>query len=183
MPQSRKPPRNAVRLWPRRDRPAAAARHVLRVAAAEHHVVGEEGAPCRVGTTLDHAFAPLLLAGRSSAARPRHFAERRAPPCRRAARARAGRSTWSTISAEPSAGAQAEEQHPAAVVAAQRLHGGVVDDPHRPFERGGEVEADPAGAEVARLGPRAVVADLAGVADRDGAVLPVRARCASPPAP
>ena len=49
------------------------------------------------------------------------------------------------------AGAEAEEEHSAALVSAQRLHGGVVDDAHRLAEAGLQVEAEPAGAEVDRL--------------------------------
>ena len=59
--------------------------------------------------------------------------------------------------------AQAEEEHAAALVAAQRLHGRVVDDLHRLAEGRREVEADPARAEVFRLLRRPVLADQAGV--------------------
>ena len=52
-------------------------------------------------------------------------------------------------------GAEAEEEHAAALVAAQRLHRRVVDDANGTPERLLEVEADPALAQVPRLASRA----------------------------
>ena len=48
-------------------------------------------------------------------------------------------------------GAESEEEHAAALVAAERLHGGVVDHLHRAAEGGGEIEADPTGPEIVRI--------------------------------
>src|SRR5205823_3586051 len=61
---------------------------------------------------------------------------------------------------------------------AERLHRRVVDDAHRAVERRGEVEADPALAEVSRLGKGAVVAHPPRIADGDRGVAPP-ARCAA----
>jgi len=71
------------------------------------------------------------------------------------------------------AGAEAEEQHAAAVVAAERLHRRVVDHADRTSERAREVEADPAAAEIHRLGHRLSVHDDAGISNRDDVELPV----------
>ena len=72
------------------------------------------------------------------------------------------------------AGAEAEKQHQPALVAAERLHRRVVDDPDRAAECGSEIEADPPASEVVRLLDDAAVADASRVADRDRVVLPVR---------
>jgi hypothetical protein len=71
------------------------------------------------------------------------------------------------------AGAESEEQHLAALIAADRLHQRVVDDPGRPAERLLEIEAAPAGTEIVRLRNRPVVGDRPGIADRDELVGPV----------
>ena len=74
----------------------------------------------------------------------------------------------------PEARSEPEEEHPPAVVAAERLHGRVVDELRRLAERGLEVESDPALAEVDRLADDAPVHDRRRHADRDADVLPVR---------
>src|SRR5262249_21655414 len=71
------------------------------------------------------------------------------------------------------AGAQAEEEHAAAVVAAQGLHGGIVDELDRFAEGDLEIEIDPAAAEVDRLQENLFADHRAGVADADGVELPV----------
>src|SRR3989442_2350724 len=73
----------------------------------------------------------------------------------------------------PEAGAEAEKQHPAAAVAPERLHRGVVEHLHRMAEGSPEVEAHPAAAEVPRLGDRMPVDDRSGIADGDVVVGPV----------
>ncbi len=70
------------------------------------------------------------------------------------------------------AGAEAEEEHAAAFVAAEGLHAGVVDEFHGMAERFAEVEAHPAAAQVVRLAERMTVDDRAGIADGDAIVLP-----------
>ena len=57
------------------------------------------------------------------------------------------------------AGSQTEEQHLAALVAPQRLHGGVVDDLDRTLEGGCEIEPDPARCEVMRFRNRPIAAN------------------------
>src|SRR5262249_44379978 len=69
--------------------------------------------------------------------------------------------------------AETNEEHTAPVVAADRLHGCVVDDPDRFTESGREVEPGPAGAKVQRLRVRTVTPHQSRVADRDRVVLPV----------
>jgi hypothetical protein len=61
----------------------------------------------------------------------------------------------------------------AAFVAAEGLHGGVVDDFHREAEGFGEVEGHPALAEVVRLAERPLVDDGARVTDGEAVVLPI----------
>src|SRR6185312_9078240 len=67
---------------------------------------------------------------------------------------------------------QPEEEQPAALVVAQRLHRRVVDDLHRAAERRLEIEADPARAEVVRLACDDAVAHHARIADRQRVVAP-----------
>ena len=55
--------------------------------------------------------------------------------------------------------AEADEQHPAAVVTPERLHDRVVHDLRRTAERAPEVEVDPALAEIGGLQDGPVVAD------------------------
>ena len=66
-----------------------------------------------------------------------------------------------------------EKQHPPAVVASEGLHRRVVEDLRRLAERRLEVEPDPTGAEVHRLGDDAIVAHRRGNAHRDDVVCPV----------
>src|SRR5262249_52747745 len=70
---------------------------------------------------------------------------------------------------------ETEEQHLSAVVAAQRLHGCVVDDLYRAAECGSEIEREPSTAEIAWFGDRPAVDDWAGIADRDHVILPIPA--------
>src|SRR5262245_14156859 len=69
-------------------------------------------------------------------------------------------------------GAEAEKQHPALLVVAQSLHGGIVDQLDATAERRLEVEADPARREVARLRNRPATQHRPGVADRHHIVSP-----------
>ena len=63
--------------------------------------------------------------------------------------------------------AQAEEQHAPALIAAERLHRSVVDDPHRLAESACEVEPQPALPEVHRLLGDSAIVDRARIADGD----------------
>ena len=80
--------------------------------------------------------------------------------------------------AEP--GAEPEEEHPAALVAADRLHGCVVDDPRRLAERALVVEADPARPQVDRLGDQLAAAHRCGDADADDVPRPAVAMRSTP---
>src|SRR5258707_1221591 len=71
------------------------------------------------------------------------------------------------------AGAETEEEHVAAFVAAKGLHGGIVDDFHREAKGFGEVERHPAAAKIVGFAERAVVDDGAGIAYGDAVVLPI----------
>ena len=70
------------------------------------------------------------------------------------------------------AGAEAEEEHFAAAVSAERLHGGIVDEADGLAEFFLVGEVDPAGGEVVGFGEGTVVCDGAGIADGDGVVVP-----------
>ena len=71
------------------------------------------------------------------------------------------------------AGAETEEEHVAAFVTAEGLHGGVVDDFHREAEGFGEIEGHPALAEIVGLAEGPLVDDRAWVADGDAIVVPI----------
>ncbi len=58
------------------------------------------------------------------------------------------------------------------LIAAKRLHGGVVDDLGRPPERCLEVEAHPARSQILRIGDWPIVQDRAWIADRHDVVAP-----------
>src|SRR5262249_19411045 len=68
---------------------------------------------------------------------------------------------------------EAWKEHLAAVVAAQGLHGGVVDKYHGPTERGCKVEPDPSASQVIRFGHRPTVENRPGIADRYNVAVPV----------
>src|SRR5262245_9503761 len=63
-------------------------------------------------------------------------------------------------------GPEPQKEHLAAFVAAQRLHGGVVDELDRPSEGGPIVESDPASGHRARPPHRTTVTHPAGTHDR-----------------
>src|SRR6185295_1333191 len=71
-------------------------------------------------------------------------------------------------------GAETKVKHAAALVATERLHAGVVHDPHRATERGFVIKIDPALAEIKWFGNRVAVAHVARITDRDTLELPVR---------
>ena len=76
----------------------------------------------------------------------------------------------------PDAGAEADEQHPSALVAGEGLERGVVDDAHGPVEGALEVRVEPSPAQVQRLAHELPVLDEPGEADRDGVEVPVGGR-------
>src|ERR1700741_4194256 len=73
----------------------------------------------------------------------------------------------------PKAGSEADKEHLAAVVAAQGLHGCVIDDLYRPTEGCCEIEPDPSAPEVVGFGDWTAVQNRPWIADRDDAVAPI----------
>jgi hypothetical protein len=71
------------------------------------------------------------------------------------------------------AGAETEEEHVAAFVAAEGLHRSVIDDFHGEAEGFGEIESHPAATEIVGLAERASVDDGARVADGEAVELPI----------
>src|SRR5207247_1131811 len=69
---------------------------------------------------------------------------------------------------------QSEKKHPPAAIAAQGLHGGVIDDFHGAPKSLSEVERHPAPAQVVRLADWTAMDHGARIADRDGVILPMR---------
>jgi len=68
--------------------------------------------------------------------------------------------------------AQAEEQHLAALVTAQSLHGGVIDDLKRTPECCSKIKADPAPSQIVGFGNRPIVQHSPRIANRDRVVFP-----------
>src|SRR5262245_42547429 len=71
------------------------------------------------------------------------------------------------------AGPKTEKQHATAFVAAERLHGGVIEHSNRSSKFRSEIEADPTGAEVFRLRHGLSAANRSRIADGDGVILPI----------
>jgi len=142
----------------------------LGVPAAHHHVVGLQR---RLQALRDvrHVAAPPLLAEALEAA-PSHVVLVGAALPVRQVRELHRLEDAIDDHRRSETGAEAQEQHPAAPVAAERLHGRIVDDPHGAAEGPPEIEAHPATAQVVRLGHRAPVDDHPGKADRHHVVAP-----------
>ena len=163
--------RNALALSP--------ARHVRRqllqlrdVASAEDDVVRfERGDQARhdVGDVVAAISSCRSAPGRAARRSPRRLPSCTAggpAPSARRCRRRSGR-------AEP--GAQAQEQHLPALVAAQRLHGGVVDDLDRTTERRLRNRSRPSRRpRLCGSRHRPAMQHRPGVADRHRIVFPVR---------
>jgi len=71
------------------------------------------------------------------------------------------------------AGAQSEEQHSAAPITPQGLHGGVIDDFHRSPECRPIIKTNPALAQVKRFSERPIMTDRSGVAEGNRIILPI----------
>src|SRR5271167_4980846 len=67
---------------------------------------------------------------------------------------------------------QAQEEHLAAFVAPQSLHGGIVDELYRSPERSLKVKPDPTGRQVMWFGNRPVLDNWPGIANRNRVILP-----------
>ena len=68
--------------------------------------------------------------------------------------------------------AQAEEQHLAALVTSQSLHGGVVDDLDGTPERSSKIKTDPAPSQIIGFSNRSIVKDSPRIANRDRVIFP-----------
>src|SRR5262249_60458485 len=75
---------------------------------------------------------------------------------------------------------QAQEKHLAALVAAQSLHGRVIDNLDLAAEGSSIVEPDPTRTEMMRFCYRPTMQDGPWIADRHGVVLPVPGRLLDP---
>jgi len=146
--------------------------HVFRVPASQDDVVHDERRHEHVDD-LEHVLSPARLAESL-------FADRADIVL-----ARVAVSIWEMRELErehgplahdraPETGAESEEEHRSAVVAAECLHRRVVDHAYRAAERAREVEPDPTLAEVPRLALRTALAHGAGEAEGDAAELPMR---------
>ena len=71
-------------------------------------------------------------------------------------------------------GSEAQKEHLAALVAAQGLHGGVVDDLHGTTECRREIEPDPPASQVVWFRNRPPAENRAGIADRHHVIHPIR---------
>src|SRR5215831_6804236 len=148
-----------------------AARKLLQppgVATAEYDVVRLE-CGIEIGDHLAHRLAPAVVAEPFAAALADVILEGAAVLVRHVADF--GRLDHS-VDDEGCAktGAEPEKQHAPAAVAADRLHGCIVDQLHRPGELCGEVVADPTLAEGVGLGGDAAVIHESRIADGDRVV-------------
>src|SRR5665213_1820485 len=71
-------------------------------------------------------------------------------------------------------GAQAEKQHATAIVAAERLHGRVVNGADGTSEGFFKMMANPSRPEVVRFGERPAAANGSGITDGNGGIFPAR---------
>jgi hypothetical protein len=69
--------------------------------------------------------------------------------------------------------AEAEKQHAASLVAAERLHRRIIHDARGPAKGLAKIESHPARTEIVRLGDHFAVHHHAGIADRNGVVFPI----------
>src|SRR5579863_5067807 len=70
-------------------------------------------------------------------------------------------------------GTQAEVQHAASFITAQRLHAGVIHDSERTRKGIAPVKLDPTGTKIVRFGAGVAVANVAWIAQRDALVAPI----------
>src|SRR5688572_26513891 len=140
------------------------------VAAAQHYVLRGYGGAQQLGA-FEHRSAPPLFAESVQAALAEQIFKRLITVWQMRQFQRYDPAIVDERGAE--ARTKAEEQHAAALVAAERLHGRVVEDLHRPAEGRGPVEADPAFAEIPRLLDHLAADDRARYAKSDDVVFPV----------
>src|SRR5207249_8501523 len=70
-------------------------------------------------------------------------------------------------------GAWTQEKHAPTLIASQRLHGGIIDHPHRTPEGLAKVDSHPSTTEILRFGDGTSVQHRPRVPDGHGFVLPV----------
>src|SRR5215831_13234036 len=141
----------------------------LDIAAADHGVVGLEGGN-QASHDVANVEAPFLLAVALESA-PTHIVLIRALLVGQVTKLH-GLHDAVHNHRRSKPGSETEEEHLSALVAAQRLHGCVVDDLYRVAECGSEIERDPSAAQIAWFGDRPAMHDRAGIADRDHVILP-----------
>src|SRR6267142_5658170 len=71
------------------------------------------------------------------------------------------------------AGSQPQKQHPSTLVAAEALHGCIIDKLYRTAESGFEAKTNPSPAEVAWFRHRSISQHRTWEANRNGVVLPI----------
>src|SRR6185437_644974 len=142
---------------------------LVRPAAAEHDIVGLDRRHER-RDRLEHFLPPLFLADPLERPLADVVLERLLLERQVAELHRQDDTVRDQRRAE--AGAEPEEEHPSTLVAADRLHDGIVDEPRRHAEDAFVVEADPALAEVDRLGDGLAAAHRGGDADADSVERP-----------
>jgi hypothetical protein len=147
---------------------------VLRVPAAEHDVIHEEGGDEEVDD-VEHVLSPAALAELRPSRRPDVVLVRLAVSIRKVRELEWNHGSVADHRA-PEAGAESEEEHLPSVVAAECLHRRVVDHAHGAAERSREVEADPTPAEVPWLALRAILSHGAGKSERDTLEAPIGRR-------
>ena len=139
------------------------------IASAQYHVVGFKSGD-HASHDIFHVASPLLLAvffqsSESDVALVRSLLVRQMTEFHR---------LHDTIHdkgrTEPRA--QAEEQHLAALVTAQSLHGGVIDDLKRTPECCSKIKTDPAPSQIVGFGNRSIVKDSPRIANRDRVIFP-----------
>ena len=149
-------------LWEARDAPC--------VAATEDDVIDDAGGAEDGDDGID-GFLPFFLAETPAALAPEHVLEG----------ALRGVGEFAKLERDEhviedhggaEAGAEAQEEHAAAFVAAEGLHGGVIDDLAGLAEGGVIIEIHPAAPEVVGLADGVVVDDGDGEAEGDGVVVP-----------
>src|SRR3990170_5056035 len=151
-------------------RPRGEAPELLRVPPADHDVVDLEGR-LQPGDDLVHDPSPALLTHPVLGLLTEELFVRLAAAVREV---RDLQRLDEPVEDErgSEAGAETEEEHAPPGVAAEGLHGGIVDHSHRPAEGAPVVEADPAPPEVVRLFHRTLVQDRPRIADADDVVAP-----------
>jgi len=151
-------------------------RQLLDVAAAQDDVIGHERM-LEPGDDVEDVLLPFAAPRAFHAGRAYIILERFAFLVGQVAQLH-GRDHAIDDERGAQAGAQPQKEHAAALVAAECLHGRVVDHLDRLSKRRPEVKPDPASAQIDRFHQNLLVDHWARVADADGVVLPTRRQLA-----